>query len=267
MSKKPTVLLKIGGRAAEPEPMTLLAGELARLSDRYTFIFVHGGGAEVSRISGIFGLTPQFVNGVRMTTAPEMEVVDMVLAGKMNKEITRLFRKQGLNALGLSGSDGGLFTGKALSGNTHTGNVTAVNAPLLALLSGAGYVPVISSTSMETTGKSLNINADEAALALAEALPADILIFISDIPGVLVPASGGGDPEVLPVLDTPGIRRQIEAGVITGGMIPKVESSAKALDSGVKAVVIGDYRRGGDLKALIEGRKGTKIIKQQGQTE
>ena len=261
MSEKPVVLLKIGGRAAEPEAMAHLAREMSALDGKYTFVFVHGGGAEVSRISGIFGLTPQFVNGVRMTTFPEMEVVDMVLAGKMNKDITRLFRKEGLNALGLSGSDGGLFTGKALDEQSHTGKVTAVNAGLLRLLTAEGYVPVVSSTSMEPGGKSLNINADEAALALAEALPADLLVFISDIPGILKPSEDKSAPGVLSTLDSEGIRREIEAGVITGGMIPKVESSRQALTSGVGAVVIGDYSRGGDLEALLAGRKGTKIIK------
>ncbi|MBI9102517.1 MAG: acetylglutamate kinase [Spirochaetales bacterium] len=266
MNNKPLVVIKIGGRAAEPAALASLAEEMSEISSTYSFIFVHGGGAEVSRISEIFGLKPTFKDGVRMTTPEEMDVVDMVLAGKMNKTITRLFREKGINGLGLSGSDGGLFTGEALSQATHTGKVKRVNSDLLELLCENGYLPVISSTSMETGGKSLNINADEAALAIAGSLPAKTLIFISDIPGILKPAefyqSGleKGEPVALSSLDKAGIRREIEAGVITGGMIPKVESAITALEKGVEEVIIGDYTGKGSLEALMSGKKGTKII-------
>jgi len=256
--KKPLAVIKVGGRAAEPEAMKKLGSEMAALQDRFRFLLVHGGGAEVSRISELFGLIPRFIDGVRLTSPEEMGVVDMVLAGKMNKDITRLLRTAGLNALGLSGSDGGLFTGEAVSAESHTGRVTEVNGTTLEVLLEGGFVPVVSSTSMEEGGKPLNINADQAALALAAAHPAAVLLFLSDIPGVL---TGPFLDRVIPRLNREAIARDIKDGTITGGMIPKVNSALEALDRGVGAVVIGQYNDSGDLSALLSGGKGTRIEK------
>lgn len=194
-----------------------------------------------------------------MTSPEEMGVVDMVLAGKMNKDITRIFRTAGLNALGLSGSDGGLFTGKGLSAESHTGKVDKVNRQSLEALLEAGFLPVVSSTSMEVGGKALNINADEAGLALASAHPAGALLFLSDIPGVL--SGPEGESEILPRLDEKGVNRAIVEGVITGGMIPKVKSSLDALHKGVGVVIIGQYKTKGDLVSLLNGETGTRIEK------
>ncbi len=260
VDRKPFIVIKIGGSAAGMKSLTSLAREMNELSKRFHFIFIHGGGVEVSRISKLFDLEPRFVDGIRMTTEKEMEVVDMVLAGKMNKNITRLFRKEGLNALGISGSDGGLFTGKAIEESNHTGKVSNVNTGLLNLLCDNEYIPVICSTSMEEEGKALNINADEAALAISATLPADSLIFISDIPGILKPSGKNKELTPLSVLDSGGIRQEIENGVISGGMIPKAESSLAALKKGVKEVIIGDYLGSGCLHSLLHGKKGTKII-------
>ncbi len=252
----PLAVVKVGGRAAEPAALKSLGKEMAELQDRFRFLLVHGGGAEVSRISEIFGLTPRFVQGVRLTSFEEMEVVDMVLAGKMNKDITRLLRTTGLNALGLSGSDGGLFTGRALGPDSYTGEVTGVNRATLEALLEGGFIPVVSSTSMEEGGKPLNINADQAALALASAHPARVLLFLSDTPGVL---TGAALDRVIPRLDGPAVREAIDGGTISGGMIPKVNSALEALTRGVGAVVIGQYSNSGDLFALLKGAKGTRI--------
>jgi acetylglutamate kinase len=272
---KPLALVKIGGRAAETETLTHLAQEMRDLKNEFLFILVHGGGAEVSRVSEIFGYAPAFVDGVRITSGPEMAVVDMVLSGKINKDITRIFRGRGLNALGLSGSDGGLFTGRALNPATHTGKITAVNPELILLLLGSGYLPVLCSTSMEETEnpevdlapgippspapglapRALNINADEAALAVAESLKAEYLIFISDIPGILK------GKEVLSALNGSAAEAEIASGVISGGMIPKVRSSIRALEAGVGTVIIGEYADSDGLAALLKGSLGTRIIK------
>ena len=180
------VLIKIGGRAASDEAaLAALAEEMHSLRDTYSFFFVHGGGAEVTKVSAVFGLEAIFENGVRRTTPAEMDIVDMVLGGKMNKYIVRLFATKGLQAVGISGADGAIFTGEAVAEGSRTGRVTAADPKLLNLLSEGGFVPVISSVSMDKAGTALNINADEAALAVAAALNVDDLIFISDIPGIL----------------------------------------------------------------------------------
>ncbi len=112
MNKKEIVVIKTGGKAASgKKEMASLFNEMKSLKERYSFVFVHGGGAEVTRVSKVFGLEPVFRDGIRLTTADEMEIVDMVLSGRMNKEIVRLANSCGITAVGLSGSDGLLFTG------------------------------------------------------------------------------------------------------------------------------------------------------------
>ena len=250
------VLIKIGGRAASDEKaLAALASEMHALKDEYSFFFVHGGGAEVTRVSAVFGLEAVFENGVRKTSPEEMDVVDMVLGGKMNKYIVRLFSSKGLKAVGISGADGNLFTGVSVASGSRTGKVTEVDTAIATTLAGAGYLPVISSVSMTKTGTALNINADEAALAVASAIPVDDLIFISDIPGILK------DDKVIQSLSPANVKNEIDAGVISGGMIPKVESSVKALREGVKSVIIGGYNAGGDLSKLLNGSLGTNIHK------
>lgn len=248
------VLIKIGGRvASDTQALEALASEMAGLKEQYSFIFVHGGGAEVTKISSVFGLEAVFENGIRKTSPEEMDVVDMVLGGKMNKYIVRLFASKGLQAVGISGADGSVFTGTAVAQGSRTGRVTNTNPKLIELMTNNGFLPVISSVSMDSEGTALNINADEAALAVAASIPADDLIFISDIPGVLK------EKEIIHKLSPADILQEIDAGVITGGMIPKVESSVEALRQGVKTVIIGGYNTIGDLAGLLEGSLGTSI--------
>jgi acetylglutamate kinase len=196
-----------------------------------------------------------FKDGIRQTSAAEMDIVDMVLAGRMNKHLVRVFGGLGVPAVGLSGSDGRFFTGESIdpAAGNRTGRVTKVEPGAAVLLAGAGYVPVIASTSMDAQGGALNINADEAALEIARALRAAALVYLSDIPGILkegrlIGRIGGGEAE-----------KEIAAGVITGGMIPKVRSALDALRSGVGGVVIGEFARGGDLGRLLRRESGTTI--------
>jgi acetylglutamate kinase len=254
--EKPLVVVKIGGRAAGAEDVLKeLVRDMAALREAYGFFFVHGGGAEVSRVTKIFGLQPVFRDGIRQTSAAEMDIVDMVLAGRMNKYLVRVFECLGVPAVGLSGSDGRFFTGCSIdpAAGNRTGRVTRVEPKAALLLAGAGYVPVIASTSMDDRGGALNINADEAALEIASALRAAALVYLSDIPGILkegrlVSRIGAGEAE-----------REIAAGVITGGMIPKVRSCLEALGSGVGGVVIGEFTRAGDLGRLLRRESGTTI--------
>jgi acetylglutamate kinase len=248
------VVIKIGGKiTSDLANLKEMSKELKAYQDEYHFILIHGGGNEVSDLTKKFGIEPKFVNGIRMTSTAEMDFVDMVLAGKINKQLVRFFQSWGMNAVGLSGSDGKLFTGQRLNPETHTGEVKLVQKELLNLLVREGYFPVIASTAMDEAGVGLNINADEVAFALASELAAHTLLFISDIPGVLKAG------EVLTSIKQNEVEREIQTGTITGGMIPKVQASVQALTKGVKQIVIGNYLAPGYLRQLINGEKGTGI--------
>ena len=256
-----TLVVKIGGRAAEQTAdLAALCDEMLVLSREHAVILVHGGGAEVTAVSRRLGIEAVFHDGVRLTSPEEMDIVDMVLAGKVNKQLVRLLRTRGANAVGLSGSDGGIFTGRALSAvqgsaQTRTGEITATDTRLLALLLENGYLPVISSTSMDAEGRGLNINADSAAFGLAARLAASALVFLSDIPGIL---SEGSTVQALSAEEARGL---IEKGVIKGGMIPKVIASLEAMNQGVQKVIIGQYDGAGSLARLLEGKQGTRLWK------
>lgn len=255
----PMVVIKIGGRLANnPVLLSDFAREAAKLSRGRRFAIVHGGGKEVSELSEkLLGKPAVFKDGVRQTSAEEMDIVEMVLNGRVNKRLVRLFQAVKLQAVGLSGADGAVFRGEALPSDppTRTGRVALASTKLLRLLSSGGYVPVISSTTMDGRGEGVNINADEAALELAVVLKANALIYLSDIPGVLK------DDAVITCLDAQRARAEIESGVITGGMIPKVESALGALVRGVKKVVIGEYAAPGALAAILAQKQGTSIVR------
>lgn len=252
---KPLICVKIGGKtAARNEVIEGIIQEIKEMHE-YSFILIHGGGAEVTETSKVFGIETQFVDGLRVTGDDEMKIVEGVLSGKINKQLVRQFNKGGMNAVGLSGSDGSLFIGEAIGEATRTGRITDIDTRLLHLLTDNGYLPVIASTSRcKTEFKALNINADDAALAVAAKLPAQKLIFISDIPGVLKKGT------VIPVLDEETINAEIADGTISGGMIPKVKASLVAVKAGTNSVVIGTYDELGDLSRLISGKIGTQIV-------
>jgi acetylglutamate kinase len=254
------VTLKIGGLVAGKKELSAgLAAEIKRLSGKTRFLLVHGGGKEVSGMSRRLGLKPNFREGIRVTTEEEMEVVEMVLSGSVNKRLVRLFRAAGLPAVGLCGADGGLFTGSPMQEGgvrTRTGKIDSVDPKLAAQLLAGGWFPVVSPTASDSRGGALNINADTAAFALAAALKSETLLFLSDIPGIL------RQGKCLAGLDPAGVEAEIDAGTITGGMIPKVRSAVEALSRGVKRIIIGEFRTPGDLAALLNGRLGTRIISQ-----
>ena len=143
------IVVKIGGKAAENrESLGALADELLALSREQRMVLVHGGGAEVTAVSRKLGFEAVFKNGVRQTSPEEMDIVDMVLAGKVSSQLVRLLRTRGLDAVGLTGADGGTFTGEPIGGRgaaTRTGEITRVDARLLETLLGGGWLPVLSS--------------------------------------------------------------------------------------------------------------------------
>ena len=254
-----TVVIKAGGRAAESsDAILMMAEEIKALIDGgWRILFVHGGGAAVSQIQKQYGLEPRFQEGKRLTSVKEMDLVDMGLAGLMNKHLVRLFHKKGLNAVGLSGADGGMILSSSACGEgedeNRTGSVKDVDPRLIELLMGSGFFPVLSSVSSDSDGKGMNINADDAALAVACAVKADALIFISDIPGIMI------DGDVVARMDESSIEHYIGSGDIQGGMIPKVRTSLEAIRQGVNSIRITNYETSGDLKKILDGNKGSCI--------
>ena len=252
------VVVKIGGKAAgEEDRLREMAVEMAALSKSKRFLVVHGGGAEVTAVSKRFGIEATFRDGVRLTSPAEMDVVDMVLSGKANKALVRTLASAGLAAVGLSGSDGAIFTARPMggdaSGAARTGEVDAIDARLVELLMSHGFLPVLSSTSMDAHQRGMNVNADTVAFALAARLGARTLLFLSDIPGVMQ------DGTIIADLDAVRARELVDRTVIQGGMVPKVTASLEAVAGGVGSVVIGQYDGPGSLARMLSGENGTRI--------
>ncbi len=255
---KERVIIKIGGLPASDDKVLLtLFQEMATMMESYAFIVVHGGGKEVTLFSEKLGLTAVFQDGIRITSTGEMRVVDMVLAGRVNTHLVRQARVAGLNPVGLGGQDGGLLEAEALAvqgyPDCRTGKVTSVQPEILNHLLEGGYLPILHSTAQDRVGHGLNINADEAALAVAAALWSKRLIYISDVSGVK-----NGDV-LLSTINEALAEELIENEIISGGMIPKIRSSITGVKQGIGGVIIGDYTKPGDLKSLLDGTKGTVI--------
>ena len=258
----PTVVVKLGGAvAAVPAKLADLIGDVGELvAAGSRVVIVHGGGAEVSALSERLGLKPRMVDGVRQTTAEEMDVVDMVLCGLVNKRVVRACAGAQLSAVGICGSDGHLFAVRRLAGNgvaaadaSHTGEVEAVAPALLHHLLDAGYVPVVASPAHLAPDVPMNINADAAALELAPALRAQALLFLSDVAGVL------SDGVPVAALTPAAAEAEIARRTITGGMIPKVRAAVGAVTRGVSSVVVGRYEGRHTLQRMLAGRQGTTI--------
>jgi acetylglutamate kinase len=249
------LVVKIGGTVAvDPACTTLLIRELAALPR--PAVLVHGGGKLVTDVSARLGMVARFVDGVRVTTPAEMEVVDMVLAGRINTELVRHAQGAGVAAIGLNGADGGLLTGRLIAdtGETRTARPSGTDPSVIRLVLDGGYLPIVATVGTGEDGQAVNINADDAAQAIAEALGGADLCYLSDIPGVL-----GADGAVIPRLDVDSVEELIRQGVARDGMAAKLRSAAEAIAAGVREVMIGPYRTSGDLAALLAGRAGTVV--------
>ncbi|MBD2741134.1 acetylglutamate kinase [Coleofasciculus sp. FACHB-1120] len=205
-------------------------------------IVVHGGGPEINSWLAKLGIEPQFKNGLRVTDAATMEVVEMVLVGRVNKEIVSLINRAGGSAVGLSGTDGNLIKARpeGAEGIGFVGEVNSIDIKLLQSLVNSGYIPVVSSVATDDSGQAYNINADTVAGELAAALGAEKLILLTDTAGILQDYK---DPSTLIAkVDIAEARRLIEKGVVGGGMIPKVKCCVRSLAQGVQATHIIDGR-------------------------
>lgn len=238
---------KLGGPALEdPGLLPALAEELRRARGRV--LVVHGGGRYVERELKARGLESRFVGGRRETSPEAMQVVEMVLSGAVNKGLAAGLTAAGLPALGLSGRDAGLLRARMQPGLGRVGSPAAVDTRILETAWEAGFVPVVSPVSQGEDGSALNVNADEAALALAVALGAEALLYLSDVDGVKL----GGD--AVASLSADEVRHHVAQGAITGGMAMKVDTALQAVAAGVPEVIVAGRAR------LVGGFPGTRLV-------
>ncbi|MBO8127059.1 MAG: acetylglutamate kinase [Firmicutes bacterium] len=239
-----TFVVKYGGSVMRDEgPRTSLMLDLILLKHiGINPVLVHGGGPEINSLLAEFGQKPEFVGGLRVTTPQTMEVVQMVLSGRVNKDIVSGLNRHGGKAVGVSGLDGPILEVEPVSAELgRVGRVIKVDPAPLKMLSREGYIPVVASLGLGPGGESYNINADLAAGELAVALQAAKLIILTDVEGVFTDEDGR--PQLVSQLTPKSARALLESGAIKGGMIPKLESCLKAVESGVGRAHIIDGRR------------------------
>ena len=204
-------------------------------------VLVHGGGPEISAMLKRVGKESQFVDGLRVTDEETSEIVQMILAGKINKSLVAKLDNLGGRAMGICGMDGGLIKARMIDERLgYVGEIVSVNPqPILDLLE-KGYIPVVSTIGCDETGHVYNINADTAAAAIAASLKAESLISMTDTPGLLMDAKN--PDSLIHRIDLKGAEKLKEDGVISGGMIPKIDCCTRAIREGVRKVFIIDGR-------------------------
>ncbi len=239
------IVVKYGGSAMTDEGLKASVIQDVTLLKLVGFkpIIVHGGGKEISRWVEKSGMEPRFINGLRVTDEPTMEIVEMVL-NKVNKSLVTLVEKLGVHAAGISGKDGGLLTVQKKYSNGEdigfVGEITEVNPKILYDLLEKDFLPVVAPIGMDKDFNSYNINADDAACAIARAVSAEKLAFLTDIKGVYRDPE---DPETLiSELTADEARQLIKDGFIGGGMLPKLGNCIDAIENGVSRVHILDGR-------------------------
>lgn len=245
-------VLKIGGR---PQADSALPAFIAETWDALSsaMVIVHGGGDDISALQQTFGITSQFVDGRRVTTAQDLELVRMALSGTANKRLVASLVREGVRAVGISGEDASLIAALPIDSGRmgHVGAPQKINTSLLLHLIDGGYLPVVSPVSRNIgheLGPALNVNADDAAAAIAVAIEATELLIISDVPGVMV------DGEPAQSLTVAGARGLIQDGRAAGGMRAKLVAAVVAVQGGVKRVRITD------LGGIKESDRGTLIL-------
>jgi len=261
------IVVKYGGSAMIDEELKMDVIEDVVLLKLIGFkpIIVHGGGKEISRWVDKVGMETKFINGLRVTDEATMELVSMVLA-KVNKELVSKVQSLGIKAAGISGQDGGLLTvrKKDIGGEDigFVGDITGVDVKILKDLLERDFLPIVFPIGLDEEGVSYNINADEAASAIATALKAEKLAYLSDVEGV---RRDPEDPDsVISEIYTDEALELIDEGIISGGMLPKIQNCIEAINKGVSRVHIMDGRIPHGLLLEIFTNKGigTAIIKE-----
>ena len=268
-----TVVVKYGGHAMVDEKLKdSFAKDIVLM--KYIGInpvVVHGGGPQIGKTLDKMGKETPFVEGMRVTDEETMDVVEMVLGGKVNKEIVALINKHGGRAVGLTGKDGGLFMAKKMvitketpMGQApeiidlgHVGEVTHVHPELIATLENSRFIPVIAPVGVDENGTTYNINADWVAGNIAAALSCERLIFMTDVDGILE-----GDGKLISTLPKEEVEPMIEDGRIKGGMIPKARAAIFALEHGVKKahIIRGTVPHATILELFTDSGIGTEIV-------
>ena len=267
-----TIVIKYGGHAMVEEQ---LKEDFARDVTLLKFIglnpvVVHGGGPQINSVLKQMGIQSTFVKGMRLTDTSTMDVVEMVLGGKVNKAIVAQINQQGGKAVGLSGKDGGLIQAKKMhivfrNGDNkppeiidpgHVGEVTRINPDVINTLTQRGFIPIIAPVGVGENGETYNINADMVACRMAVALSAGRLVYLTDVDGVL-DANG----KLISSIEADTIRRLIEEETISGGMIPKINYALEALKQGVEKVPIinGKRRHALLLELFTDQGIGTEV--------
>lgn len=243
---KKIVVIKYGGSALVKEDIkdsVISDISLMKLIGMHPVV-VHGGGPEINKMLQRLGTKSEFINGLRVTDRETMEIVEMVLAGKVNKDIVTKIEMQGVKAAGICGKDGSMMqvSKKEIENGDlgFVGEIVSVQTDLLMTLINNDFVPVVSSVGRGEDGESFNINADNAAIAIASALEAQKLVFLTDVAGILEDID---DREsIISEITIEKLEKMIESGAITGGMIPKASCAIEAAKSGINNVHILDGR-------------------------
>lgn len=267
------VIIKLGGEVVQGPHMPSIAADVAEMrASGVPVVIVHGGGPQATELQKKLGQTPTIVGGRRVTDADALDVMKMIVAGKMNVDLCASLLAAGAKPVGLHGASSNTVLAtrrppKVVTGGGpdpvdfgFVGDVVGVNGELIALLVGAGYVPVLACLGADATGGVYNINADAVANQVAIRLDARALVLVTDVPGVMRdikdPSSRIGRMNIAEG------RKAIEEGVVTKGMIPKLEESFAAIAEGVRAVhVVGRLERGDLARAVTEpGSVGTVLV-------
>ena len=258
-----TVVVKYGGNAMVNEQLKQQVMEdivlLWLIGVRV--VLVHGGGPEINELMKKVGKKPEFVGGLRVTDKETVDIVQMVLAGKVNKDLVNLLQMKGGHAIGLSGIDGGMLESRIKSEALgYVGEITKVRTQPITDILEKNYIPVISTIASDRQGNTHNINGDTAAASIAGALEAERLIMMTDIAGIL---RDKDDPSTLiPFVTVTDAKKLYEEGVVSGGMIPKVDCCIDAIAKGVKNVTIMDGRIPHSIlmELLTDEGAGTMVV-------
>ncbi|MGI5893580.1 MAG: acetylglutamate kinase [Candidatus Merdivicinus sp.] len=239
------VVIKYGGNAMTSEELkNAVMSDIVLLSlVGIKTVLVHGGGPEISEMLKRVGIASKFVNGLRYTDADTAEIVRMVLAGKINKSLVSLLEQHGGQAVGLCGSDGGMIQVKKMDAAEDlgfVGEITGVNVQPITDALDKGYIPVIATVATDREGQVYNINADTAAAQIAAALKAENLILMTDIRGLL--RDKNDESTLIPEVQVSEVPHLVRQGIISGGMIPKIECCVEAVRRGVSKTCIIDGR-------------------------
>lgn len=245
------LVIKLGGSILyklSPQFFESLAG----MMKEYNTVIVHGGGPEITNMLEKLNIETTFINGQRKTTEPVLEVAEMILKGKVNSYLTNQLNHHGLKAVGLCGYDANLLKAALIDEESLglVGEIEEVENDLITGMTSAGYLPVIAPLAVTAEGTKVNVNADLAAASIAKAAGAGKLLYVTDVPGVLL------EGEMIPEATAGEVNHLIESGVISGGMIPKVKSALSVLSPSMKEVMIV----GGQQAIFQDGNiLGTKI--------